>query len=566
MAACARAIVKLCTGSIALLVCSVSIHSPAARAEGSASLSAETSKPETSTYAPGEPAAITFSIAQLSPLQRSSLSVRILDQQGSLVAAPATVQVIADGAGRATHRFAIPTMKLGYYEVHAQLPDGTALPASGSRPAGFLSYAVVPDPARRANYGDSGSRFGMQGGFSASGSEIRYLGVRYIIQGAGDWTALEPHHPGEFAPRAPATRSAASDPTQESATASLNDSAKRWSTHYMATITRASLPAWAIKEGTTGTVCTTFGALRPAAEPSLAEFARTVARAFHSSYPEQTNRYYQVTWEPADWCFRGSAADLVRMYALSYAPIHSADPGALVAGPTLFTDAASTAQLRNLWQAGLARYIDVLSIHPYAAWPPETTGNLIQTLRVQLKDARQAAGRGIGFIGTEHGYKSAEVGLLDQALGDVRSSLIVLGEGARLDFAFYVADFWSGSDPLKSEGFGYYWNLDPRRVWGTDRMGPKPAVPAYAAMTYFLDGSVSDGPLKDLRDGQVGYRFHRSNGSSIRVLWQPTGASAYPTDPGMRTCDWMGNCSRPNRSSSMIQIGASPTYILDERP
>jgi hypothetical protein len=557
---CGRVLAKLLIGIVVLRPLS------GAAAE-SVVLSADTSRPDTSTYAAGEPAAVKFSILHLKPNQASRLNVSIVDENGHTVAAPSTVKIVADATGTGTGRISVPTNRLGYYEVHAALKDGTTLSALGSRPAGFISYAVVPDPARRVDYGDAGSRFGMQGGFSASANEIAYLGIRYLIQGAAGWADHEPNQAGEFsARRQSAARTGSAYPEPEPAIRTLQYHDQHWPTYYIATVTRASLPAWAIKQGTSGKVCRTFGALQQSAEAPFTQFSRSQAEAFHVDYLKQRNRYYQVTWEPADWCYQGSAADLVRMYSLAYETIHHADSGALIAGPTLFPDTASTTQLRELWKAGLGRYIDVLSVHPYSAWPPETKGDLIHSVHSQLAEARQAAGRDIPLIGTEHGYKSAEIGNLNKALGDIRSTLIVLGEGAQIDFGFYIADFWSGPDPLQSEGFGYYWNLNPHTVWGTDKIGPKAIVPAYAAMTCFLDGTVSDGPIKNLQGGQVGYRFHRANSAAMLVLWQPEGTSSYPVGAGMRICDWMGNCSDPTPSGSIIRVGQSPTYIIDARP
>jgi len=217
-----------------------------------------------------------------------------------------------------------------------------------------------------------------------------------------------------------------------------------------------------------------------------------------------------------------------------------------------------------LWKAGLGHYIDALSTHPYVKWPPETTGALASTLRQQLDDATQAAGHPLILIGTEHGYTSVSQGNLTKALGDIRTTLMMLGEGARIDFGFYIADYWDGPDPANDKGYGYYWNLDTRIDWGTGKLGPKIVVPAYAAMTWFLDGTESDGVAKDLSAGQVGYQFHRSGGGMIRALWDPQGSSPYAVASGARVCDWMGNCSARTESNSTILLGQAPTYVLYE--
>jgi hypothetical protein len=531
-----------------------------------ATLTADTNRPGTSTFVAGEAAVVSFVVAELAPHQHALLDICVLDEYGKPGVASMSAELIADDHGSAEYSVPMPTLRQGYYEVHAALADGTALPAVGTRPAGFVSYAVVPDPAARPDFGDSGSRFGMQGGFNASANVIFYLGTRYFLQDGAGWGALEHDYPGQY----PVERREARSrglllPAPNPAVHTPLYNGRPWNTYSISMITRASLPFWALRPDTSGKECPSFGALNASGEKSLPAFATAAAAGFRADYASQHTRYYQVSWEPAySWCFRGSAADLVQIYALVYAAIHDADPGAIVAGPTLFADADSTEQLRALWKAGLGHYIDALSTHPYVKWPPETTGALATTLRQQLGEATQAAGHPLILIGTEHGYTSVSQGNLTKALGDIRTTLTMLGEGARIDFGFYIADYWDGPDPANDKGYGYYWNLDTRIDWGTGKLGPKIVVPAYAAMTWFLDGTESDGVAKDLSGSQVGYQFHRSGGGVIRALWDPQGSSPYALASGARVCDWMGNCAARTESNSTILLGQAPTYVLYE--
>jgi len=73
--------------------------------------------------------------------------------------------------------------------------------------------------------------------------------------------------------------------------------------------------------------------------------------------------------------------------------------------------------------------------------------------------------------------------------------------------------------------FGYYWNLDPKIIYGTDKIGPKPAVPSYAAMTFILDGTSSAGAHSNLSGTQMGYRFQRDS-TTILALWDYQAASS----------------------------------------
>jgi hypothetical protein len=529
----------------------------------SETLSADTSRPNNSTFVLGEAVRVTFTASGLPSYRTTPLSVKVSDEFGTAISST-SIQMAADGSGNASTNFAAPAAKFGYYRVDAALPDGIALSGLGTRPAGFLSYAVVTDPVKRVNYGDERSHFGMQGGFSdAQGSVIPYLGIRYVLGGPA-WGEFEPKYAGQFA----AARSAAASKRQIFPKYPVTDAAAAyngvpWPTYEIALVTKAEVPAWALLPGTSGTVCKKMGALNSSGIDALPGFARALAEHFNADFPGQSAHYYQVTWEPAKWCFAGTPQQLVQFYQLTYASIHRADPKAVVMGPTLFPH--NVELMRDLWAAGLADYLDAVSMHPYVDWPPETH-NLIDNIRTQMQMARNAKGRSVPFVGTEEGYVSASIGELNQALGDIRSTIILLGEGFQFDFAFYSADFWSLNFTDKKNYYGYYWNLNPKISWGTDKIGPKPAVPAYAAMTSLLDGSNAVGPVANLIGTQLGYRFQR-NGTTILALWdyQTTSAANLPVpNAGFQVCNWMGNCTAATGSGGSINLTLSgaPTYLV----
>lgn len=525
-----------------------------------ARLTAETNRPETSTFALGEGVEITFSLDNLDRGQQIPLNLDIRDEFGQSVAAPTSVVLQGDQDGRAHYRLAAPAERLGYYEVKAWLSDGTRLSKLGTRDPGIVTYAVVPDPATRVRYDDALSRFGLQGGFSVAAPVIPFLGVRYILAG-NDWAKLEPQSAGQFTiERSKAERIGKSFPPKAPESESLTYRGSPWSTYGVSNVTVAALPTWALMSGTSGSICKKFGALNEDGKAALPSFARAQATAFAADFKGQKVRHYQVTWEPASgWCFGGSPWNLVEIYARSYSAIHGGDPHAVVAGPTLFVDSESSKQLQDLLNEGLGQYFDALALHPYVReWPPETHG-LPSILRLQLQMVTKAVGHPIPFFGTEHGYQSTTVGNLKKALGDIRTTLIMLGEGASFDFGFYVADFWDGDDPEKTDGYGFYWNLNPRIKFGTNKLGPKAVVPAYAAMTYLLDGSTSKGVLPNLLGTQIGYRFVR-DATTIDVIWDYGGQSYFAVPSDAFVCDWMGNCAT-NRLNRVV-IGAAPTYIM----
>ncbi len=530
-----------------------------ARANGQ--LVADTSRPNNSTYVLGERVVVSFQATGLPPSQSTSLAIKVRDEFGTEAAAT-SLALAADGSGNATASLMAPATKYGYYRVEAVLPDGGTIGATGSRPAGFVSYAVVSDPSKRVNYGDSGSRFGMQGGFNlAQGSVIPYLGIRYFLAGPG-FSDLEQKNAYQFSmARSAAVAKGQPYPAKSPTTNNLTYNGAPWPTYAVPLVMTEKLPPWALEPGTSGTICKTMGALNKAGAAAFPDFAYQLAQAYAADYPSQSSRYYQITWEPANWCFAGSIQQLVQFYQLAYEPLHRGDSKAMVMGPTLFPE--NGAMLAQMWAAGFGKYVDAVSMHPYSKWPPETNG-LIANVREQMKMAQDAKGHPIPFLGTEHGYTSGTIGELNEALGNVRSTIMLLGEGFKVDFAFYIADYWDkeASDPKNT--YGYYWNLNPNIPYGTDKIGPKPSAPAFSATTLFLDGTTTAGPLTNMSGTQMGYRFQR-NGTTILALWDyqaPSSSFTLPANGNFQTCDWMGNCTPSSGGATTLTLGPAPTYVI----
>jgi hypothetical protein len=512
----------------------------------------------------GEEVEVIFSAAGLLPSKTVNVAVEVTDEFGGQVAS-SSVALSADASGKGSATYAAPASRYGYYRVAAVLADGITIANLGTRPSGFVSYSVVPDPAKRVNYGDSGSRFGMQGGFiSAQGNVVELLGVRYLLDGPG-WSSLEPSKPGQFLEDIAAALAKDQPSPALSGVPGLAPSAQStWPTYAVPVIVNAKLPAWAMEPGTEGTICKTMGALNAAGVAEFSAFAQAYAQQVAQTYAKQTSHYYQVTWEPEKgWCFNGTTAQLVQFYQLSHYAIHHVDPKAIVMGPTLFPE--DTTPMSQLWAAGIGNYMDAVSMHPYVKFPPETN-NLVTHIRAQMKMAQQAKGTAVPFIGTEHGYTSGSIGELNEALGNVRETIILLGEGFKLDFAFYVADYWNTNAGDTSDTYGYYWNLNPKYPFNTDKIAPKPSVPAYSAMTLLLDGSTTDGPIANLSGTQMGYRFTR-NGTTILALWDYKAASsnvsvATPSE-SVQVCDWMYNCTTTKSAGTIsLKLTSAPTYIV----
>ena len=536
----------------------------AAHAATASVLSGVTNKPNNSTFFPGDTITVTFHASGLTASKATTVNIKVKEEFGYELAS-ASILVTADATGSAYAVYHAPSTRYGYYRVEAALPDGTAVASMGSRPGGFISYAVVADPATRTNYGDAGSRFGMLGGFSsAMGPVMSYLGVRYLLAGPG-WDALEPHQAGEFA----TAHSVAVADGKKYPTSIANNHAA-WPTYALPLITTGEIPAWAMNAGTGTALRPDMGPLNAEGVIGFPEFTKARASGVAADFPAQSTHYYQMTWEPAiPVLFGGTPAELVQYFQVAYSAIHQADAKAMVMGPTVFP--VDPVPMQQLWSAGLAKYLDAVSVHPYVKYPPEQHG-LITGIRTQMALATAAKGHSIPFLGTEHGYSSGIPGPyaagneLKQALANVRSTIILLGEGFKVDVAFYIADFWAHDSSATDNTFGYYWNLNPNIKFGTDKVGPKPAVPAFAAMSYWLDGTTTVGPLTNLSGTQVGYRFTRS-GETILALWDYTANTTMNVPVSAATakvCDWMGNCQTSSAVNGALKLslGNAPVYVV----
>ncbi len=157
-------------------------------AASGATVTGETNRPAVNTFVKGETVNLTFTVAEI--VRPDKLLVEITDENGQIVASH-SLEVSKPGSVSV----AAPGDRFGYFRVQAKLAaNGATLPAIGTRGAGFLTYAVVPDPAVRPLLPDVETRFGLQG---SSKLAYPYLGVRWVLGGYG-WGKLEPKAPGQY--------------------------------------------------------------------------------------------------------------------------------------------------------------------------------------------------------------------------------------------------------------------------------------------------------------------------------------------------------------------------------
>jgi hypothetical protein len=210
-------------------------------------------------------------------------------------------------------------------------------------------------------------------------------------------------------------------------------------------------PKWAVIPETFKYVT---GALTPEGEKAWRNYCREVGRAYSENYPDRKEDIYQITWEPVyPWGFKGTDEQLIKIYEIAYKALHEVDPKAVVIGPTgagiTIRDLKWNA---NLFRKGLGKYLDGFSIHPYFSIHPERDG-LIKNIRDLKEMIYHYTGKHLPMFGTEQGYttKGNPAKELIQAQGLIRQNLIMLGEGFRFNFVFYIEDY-----PGVGQGYGYY--------------------------------------------------------------------------------------------------------------
>ena len=525
-----------------------------AAAWASAVLVGDTSRPEMSTFIPGETITLTFDVTGLIRADGVlKLLINIANEFGKTVEARET-PVRADASGHWNTSFTAPNSKLGFYRVNARLSNGTRLEKLGSRQEGYLTYCVVPDPKSRPLYDRADTRFGMSGGFSPKVPIQPYLGIRWMY-GDYAWRDQEPNRAGEFAEKRAAAEAAHEKP--------VDRNVGSWRIYSFPT--PFFVPAWAAIPETKTYVS---GALTSAGEKAWDAYCRQLPAAVAQEDPSSNEHIYQITWEPVfPWGFKGTDEQLIRIYEIAYRALHAVDPKACVIGPTGGGIKADDLKWNaGLLKKGLGKYLDGYAIHPYHPIPPEPE-KMVQHARELREIVRRGAGHPIPIFGTEQGYATKEDPSkeLDQARGLLRQNLIMLGEGFRFNMAFYIADY--PTEP----GFGYYYNLTPKIPHGSDKISPKPIAPAYAAQSFLIEGHRSAGAIEWLGETAWGYAFERKD-SIVLALWD------YGTKPRQVTVpvgvnrvevyDWMGNKKPTASPSGMLGLTLSqePIYVTGASP
>jgi hypothetical protein len=486
---------------------------------------------------------------------------------------------VAVPAGATTVTMTCSSTLAGYFALSAKLStSGATVPALGSRPAGYVSFGVLPNVADYVPDFSSSldtRRIGLVGANDVeAGTGLQpvneNLGTSWIMT-SRSMSTTEPLNAGQYNP----------------ATYPIDPSLKEGTLARV--IYMNGIPYWASTAPSTDAI----GSYPPKSFSAFQAYAALVGQEsarIHNSYiPNQHKNYYQVTWEPdpgpsTEWM--GTDAQFIQLYQSVWQGVHSTDPDAAVMGPTTQSINGCASWLERLIPEGWGKYLDAVSCHGYyivgasSALPPEA-GNLpskVAALRATMTKLMPAGTKlfvtetGIGYpMGSHYSatFPTAAV-LTEHAEAVVRTHLIMLGEGVDTSFVFYSADF------MQHCGFGVYFNLDAAVDVASGHIAPKPTAMAVAAATRLIDGSRSLGALTNMPAGGYGYSFLLANSKQVMTaLWAhnttfnaiesyqlqvaPTGTSGT-----VLMFDTMGNASNVAYSNGLLKVtlGEMPTYVL----
>jgi hypothetical protein len=478
--------------------------------------------------------------------------------------------------GNWRHSLKFDSLPAGYYALAGKfLVQGDALPAQGSRPAGLLTFGVMPNIAPVPNLAADGSRVGMWGtNFIKSNEWLKgdpfdplttQLGKSWSSF-ARRWFELEPNQAGEWQPKSTTDR------------AEFNYALR----HKMPfVVALEGMPLWnlALPEGVKKPEGKLGHVLAQAYPPrdwdAYADFLRRAAREqveIRKQNPYLTETYYLIHHEP-DWHWKGTDAEFVKMYQVAHKALHEADPKAVLLGPRYGVLKNGIANLERLFPLGLGKYMDGLGFHGYYLPPrisvtPESAGtpDMMKRLRELAKQYMKPNAMlaqlewGVRY---DVAYDNITSDVLRRhAAQTVRGHLIALGEGAQMSYLFYTSDY--DGEP----GYGLTFNLDmPKPNFGAIRTSPKPSYMASCALAKLTEGTTTIGRVQQ---GKVlGYSFKRGN-QYLTALWSPSGEATSvnlaSAAPNVQILDLMGKARSHKGGNFSLAIDDAPIYVLSNAP
>lgn len=453
-------------------------------------------------------------------------------------------EIAADAQGCWTGSFALPSDRLGFYRVRVDEAGGLTLPKVGTRPENCLTYAVLPDPAKRPLLSQEDAFFGLHGNASGEADLMPWLGVRQQMGGGGAGVR------GTAWPRygyLVCSRLEAWQPLT-----------KCFEPDFLKNVIQAKNITWTVPLVDL-----------PGGPEALDKAMRKYAEQAKASWPtEMPRRIYEIFWEP-DLSI-ASPDQLVRAAKVVYTAIHAVDSEAIVMAPT-FSNAGSYGLLRKCLEQGLGKYMDAFAVHAYNGFPPEPNAFLTNVRRTKAL-LREYLGRDIPLIGTENGYLAVATQEEEylQMTGHVRAQLMLLGEGFWFNCPFYGYDHHSN---CKGD-YGITYNLEMtpgKTVWGPKKVSPRPAFAALSAASWLLDGYRPTCTIEWLGETVLGYAYQGRAGDCRLALWDFGGTSEVTIPVGkdsVELADMMGNrrTVRAEKGELKLKLNAEPVYVLDVDP
>lgn len=502
-------------------------------------MTGETNRPQNSMFKAGDPVSLEFEVSGLKAEEALTLDVNVVDQNDRTIRR-VSVPVKGDLRGRWKGSVPAPNEALGFYRARVRLSNGVTTPKTGSRPAGSIPYAVLPDPQKRKVYPPSETFFGLHG---QSAGMIPWFGARWT----GGRVVMD---------------------DKDAARINSEYRKRSWTLYQCATLAtpfQYNFPDREfLKRHTNGKVFTDSDG-----EAMFREFYRKLA--VHGKGQKRDNDVlrYQPMWEPD---LTHTDEEILKLHKVAFEGIHAGDPSARVLGPCFSTiSRESLARQERLFEKGLLNFLDELSIHPYIQYPVEQNGLVENVRRLRELVRRYAKGREIPIRANESGYKA--VSTVEQELiqmhGQVCASLIMLGEGFASNEPFYGYDH----DGAGTGDYGLCYNLTlPDRVWAPQRVAPRPAFAALAAASFLLEGHRPTGAIEYLGDTVLGYSYADREDHCVIALWDFGGNNPEVELPVGRaeieTADMMGNRRRVRTVDGLLRLklSESPVYVIGAAP
>jgi hypothetical protein len=469
----------------------------------------------------------------------------------------------------------------GSYDFNARLEQANVtLPRQGTRPAGMLTYGILPELTALPLKSPEESRFGIQGttfcqsGVRLSGDSYNPLYQCYGVNwcyGSARLQQLEPSPDTLYVPKLTVKELTGTNHHEVRGRLALI-----WDLH--------SVPAWMMASPKTypdpSKASPTFEGQKypPRDYERYGDLVFRVAKGIHARQQQRftymTKNYYQIHWEP-DWHWLGTDEEFIKMYATAHKAIHAADPNAVLTGPNYGVIGKGNILLKRLFAKGLGKYLDGITTHAYSTkWKSPEESGLVQDMSELVRLTQQYLPPGAPIYQTEWGVNwgrdFSRIAVPHQTLmremaWTLRAHLIILGEGATSTWFFYASDH-------ERRGFGLAYNLDfPAVGCGPVNISPKPVTMAASHLTRLLEGTANLGRLDYLGDGVLGYAFQRKD-ETVAAIWSKDEADhaviLNTGAPSVKIIDCMGKTivKETKRGRLELVVGAVPQYIVGMSP